>query len=737
MKRIFTIALVMIFAMSLSAQDFGVASNTGSAPLPDGYRVAKKSPVALDDILPLESVRAAKNCNFSVVLTDSYGDGWNGNTLSVLVNGTEVTGSPFTIADGTGPETFVFDAETGDMVTTIHSGASWPEENDWVVYDGIGSAIITGNGDGNPTIESDLGNCPVGHNLGVTVITPTFVISGSTVNPQVTVYNYGAEIETDFVVDFSSTDGYTSSFNVTGATFNPGESFVVTMDDAWTPADGTYSLTATVTVTDDNDLTNNTRYAACFVEGLSEAYTGCSTDGNYSIINLPDGALTGVGTIASDPFPMAEEFADGVIYRVLNGGGFGTVDPDGSFTSLGSLSGFSGTVTGLAYDWENDVMYAMVLDASNAANLCILDLGTLSLTQVGSAGTAMTIGIDMANDGYIYGPSISDENLYQYDPATGAETLIGACTDAGDLNYGQDVSYNVDDELLYTITCGTVYAYGTYDLSTGAFTQIADMSEQQYATFVITNEPVLGETYTVTFNVTDGTDPIENAEVAIDGDVLTTDASGVATIELVNGDYNYVVSNGDFCDTYTGTVTVYSPTAVINIDAVLTCSDAYAVTFAVQAGNGTLAATADGTAIASGDLVVDGAEVVFTATPDANWIVLDWYLDGTALTYTETVYTIAALDAVVDVEVTFEDAEAINDIIANVTITPNPTTGLVTIAANDNYNVQVIDVTGQVMTSLNMNSNNATLDISNLEAGLYFVRLSKDGVSASYKIIKK
>ncbi|MBN2663910.1 MAG: T9SS type A sorting domain-containing protein [Bacteroidales bacterium] len=76
-------------------------------------------------------------------------------------------------------------------------------------------------------------------------------------------------------------------------------------------------------------------------------------------------------------------------------------------------------------------------------------------------------------------------------------------------------------------------------------------------------------------------------------------------------------------------------------------------------------------------------------------------------------------------------------IFADVAISPNPTNGMVNIAANDMYNVQIVDVNGKVISSLDMTSNNATMDISNFEAGLYFVKLSKDGAAASYKIIKK
>lgn len=80
---------------------------------------------------------------------------------------------------------------------------------------------------------------------------------------------------------------------------------------------------------------------------------------------------------------------------------------------------------------------------------------------------------------------------------------------------------------------------------------------------------------------------------------------------------------------------------------------------------------------------------------------------------------------------------SLNEVFANVTLSPNPTNGLISISANDMYDVQVIDVNGKVISTVNMTSNNTTIDISNVEAGLYFVNLSKDGETATYKIIKK
>ena len=45
--------------------------------------------------------------DYSVELVDSYGDGWNGGLLDVLVNGTVVLDS-LTLESGAGPESYTF-----------------------------------------------------------------------------------------------------------------------------------------------------------------------------------------------------------------------------------------------------------------------------------------------------------------------------------------------------------------------------------------------------------------------------------------------------------------------------------------------------------------------------------------------------------------------------------------------------------------------------------------------------
>ncbi len=253
-----------------------------------------------------------------------------------------------------------------------------------------------------------------------------------------------------------------------------------------------------------------------------DVYTGNTTGSTYNAVDLATGALTPTGSIGSDPFPMAEEYDGTSIYRVYSDLSFVEVNPDdGLTTALGTISGVAGTPTGLAYKWDTSTMYIVILDGGNAPHFCTLDLNTLVATEIG-IGTGMVIAMDFADDGYLYTPSIDDDNLYQVDPATGISTLIGSI--GYNLNYGQDVTYDYITNQLYTISCGGAYILGTYNLSTGALTQIADMGGQQHAVLVSTIASACPE-----------------APAAPSDLVVTPDAGGALSCELtwVNPDLTF------------------------------------------------------------------------------------------------------------------------------------------------------------------------------------------------------
>lgn len=153
------------------------------------------------------------------------------------------------------------DPSDGDFVE-VYSGdvtETWEETTiDLSSYDGQ-SIYIAFRYQGDWMDEWYIDDVSVGqadpHDLGVTAISPASVLTGGTVTPQVTIHNYGTSDEATYDVVLTDASGYTSTKNV-AVNLAAGADAVIDMDP-YSPADGTYTLTATVTVASDADATNN------------------------------------------------------------------------------------------------------------------------------------------------------------------------------------------------------------------------------------------------------------------------------------------------------------------------------------------------------------------------------------------------------------------------------------------------------------------------------------------------
>jgi putative ubiquitin-RnfH superfamily antitoxin RatB of RatAB toxin-antitoxin module len=132
---------------------------------------------------------------------------------------------------------------------------------------------------------------PEANDLAVTAIAPDgFVLSGSTVTPQVTISNPGTNAQTTWNVTLTDGVGYTSMRE--NVAIAAGAALVVDMD-TWTPVDGTYNLTATVTLTSDANAANDVMTSSVEVREYqlgdvvmmfttqAGAATGVETDGQF------------------------------------------------------------------------------------------------------------------------------------------------------------------------------------------------------------------------------------------------------------------------------------------------------------------------------------------------------------------------------------------------------------------------------------------------------------------------
>ncbi len=72
----------------------------------------------------------------------------------------------------------------------------------------------------------------------------------------------------------------------------------------------------------------------------------------------------------------------------------------------------------------------------------------------------------------------------------------------------------------------------------------------------------------------------------------------------------------------------------------------------------------------------------------------------------------------------------------HVKVYPNPTTGLLNIYADQNYFVEIIDITGRVINQAQMFNKFGSIDITNQKDGVYFVKLTNNKRTYTYKVVK-
>jgi hypothetical protein len=107
------------------------------------YNVSDAAGNAADEVVrTVDVVAAPEGCAHTLYMVDSYGDGWNGNAVDVLVNGVAVL-SGATIASGSTAEA-TFDAYTGAAITLAWTPGSYQGEVSWSINDGDGNEIAAG-----------------------------------------------------------------------------------------------------------------------------------------------------------------------------------------------------------------------------------------------------------------------------------------------------------------------------------------------------------------------------------------------------------------------------------------------------------------------------------------------------------------------------------------------------------------------------------------------------------------
>ena len=110
-------------------------------------------------------------CEITFELTDSYGDGWNGNAIKVIDVATETELGTFTISSGSSAN-YTLAVCDGSEIQFVWVSGSYANETSYVVKDNNGEVIVEGSGKGfetfNYTVDCTVATCFKPTNLAAT-----------------------------------------------------------------------------------------------------------------------------------------------------------------------------------------------------------------------------------------------------------------------------------------------------------------------------------------------------------------------------------------------------------------------------------------------------------------------------------------------------------------------------------------------------------------------------------------
>ncbi len=144
---------------------------------------------------------------------------------------------------------------------------------------------------------------------------------------------------------------------------------------------------------------------------------------------------------------------------------------------------------------------------------------------------------------------------------------------------------------------------------------------------------------------------ITSGDNVVEGRNIVFTAAPTAGYRVKEWKLNTVAVVGNTTNTFTITNITAASVVTVEFEAIPT----YTVNFSVVGANGTISAMVDGVAIATGDIVAAGKNVIFTAVPATNYRVKEWKLNTVVVAgNTSNTDTLLNIQAISTVTVEFE-----------------------------------------------------------------------------------
>ena len=427
-------------------------------------------------------------CNYTLEMIDSYGDGWNGNTIDVIVNSTVVL-NDVTLSSGSSG-TMTFAVNTGDNITTVwNGGGGYGYETSYNILDVTGTVV--GSGAETSISTPIVANCP--SCLGPTSVSASNIMGNSMdISWTTSASNSNIEYGPAGYTQGTGTVVYNASNPYTISGLSPLTNYDVYVQDSCGATDlsswiGPYTFSTAVSAPYFEDFeTFSTTYGFTSENGWLGVGPGAN---DIDIVSSLDMGSPYSGSRAVEMNDGAIDSQDTSILVSPPLAGLGNGDKQIKFQ-------------GMAEDHaQNELYIGVMTNPYNTATLTILDTITFSATDqwfevIVSLANSSLIG-SAQHIAFVHGPSTYEIGIDDFEyftpaqndlsakaiisPAPVAIEMTNAMTVEMEIynngintqsNY--DVSYSIDGGAFVTetvtpsITAGATYAH--------TFTTTADLS---------------------------------------------------------------------------------------------------------------------------------------------------------------------------------------------------------------------------------------------------------------------
>ncbi len=107
----------------------------------------------------LSGITCPDDCEYTLELSDEYGDGWNGATLEIIQDGTSIGIYGSSFSNGFNEAPVSISLTSGANIDLVQSNGDWPTEEGFTLTDPTGNIVASLSG-GSPLNQSFVANCP-------------------------------------------------------------------------------------------------------------------------------------------------------------------------------------------------------------------------------------------------------------------------------------------------------------------------------------------------------------------------------------------------------------------------------------------------------------------------------------------------------------------------------------------------------------------------------------------------